>query len=122
MPDGLPSDCSAALERIRAVTGCRTQTALADFLGISQSSVSDAQRRGIIPAQWLLKLLRGQGINPDWVLTGEGARRLRPDGADVPALQIVRVPEVRPPEHCSAQELVNELVRRALAEKNESGV
>lgn len=108
---------AAALERIRAVTGCRTQTGLADFLGISQSSVSDAQRRGIIPVQWLLKLLRGQGINPDWVLTGEGARCLRPDEADGSPLRVVRVPEIRPPEHCSAQELVNELVRRALAEK-----
>ena len=30
--------------------------------------------------------------------------------------QVVYQIEIRPPEECSAQELVNELVRRALAE------
>ena len=62
------------MERIQAVTGCGTQRELGRFLGINQSAISDAKRRGTIPAEWLLTLLRGKGINPDWILTGKGAR------------------------------------------------
>lgn len=78
MSVSLLSDFAAAMERIRAVTGCGTQRELGRFLGINQSAISDAKRRGTIPAEWLLTLLRGKGINPDWILTGKGARCLRP--------------------------------------------
>ncbi|EGW51377.1 hypothetical protein HMPREF1022_01586 [Desulfovibrio sp. 6_1_46AFAA] len=52
------------MERIRAVTGCGTQTALAAALGITRSFVSDARRRKVIPADWLLTLLRSRGSIP----------------------------------------------------------
>ena len=42
------------MERIKLITGKRTQTELADLLGIRQSSVSDAKRRGKIPSGWLV--------------------------------------------------------------------
>ena len=73
MDDKRIMDYSSAMERIRAVTGCETQRELGRFLGINQSAISDAKRRGTIPAEWLLTLLRGKGINPDWILTGKGA-------------------------------------------------
>ena len=41
------------MDRVRQMTGTRTQSQLADLLGIRQSSVSDARRRGIIPVRWL---------------------------------------------------------------------
>ncbi len=78
MDDKRIMDYSSAMERIRAVTGCGTQRELGRFLGINQSAISDAKRRGTIPAEWLLTLLRGKGINPDWILTGKGARCLCP--------------------------------------------
>ena len=53
MSVSLLSDFAAAMERIRAVTGCGTQRELGRFLGINQSAISDAKRRG-------------KGINPDW--------------------------------------------------------
>lgn len=87
--------------------------ALAQFLGIRQSSVSDAQKRGVIPAEWLLKLLRKKGVSPDWVLTGEGSRFLLPTRRGE-APPVVYTVESRPPETCSTQELVDELVRRSL--------
>ena len=94
---------------------CRTQIELARFLGIQQSSISDAKRRGAIPAEWLLKLLRHKGINPDWVLSGEGSCFMRPlDGENIVMPPVVHSVEIRPPQACTAQELVNELVRRAL--------
>ena len=66
-----------ALERIKRATGARTQVDLAAILGIRQSSISDAKRRQSIPADWLLKLYRSHGLNPDWVTTGEQPQVLR---------------------------------------------
>ena len=37
------------IERIKAVTHTRTQTALAEILEIRQSSISDAKRRQSVP-------------------------------------------------------------------------
>ena len=84
---------------------------------IRQSAITDAKRRGAIPADWLLKLLRIQGVNPDWILTGEGVHYLRSAESEEPVFSAERVIEIRPPEQCSAQELINELVRRALGER-----
>jgi len=66
-----------ALERIKRATGARTQVDLAAILGIRQSSISDAKRRQSIPADWLLKLYRSHGLNPDWVTSGEQPQVLR---------------------------------------------
>ncbi len=66
-----------ALERIKRATGARTQVDLAAILGIRQSSISDAKRRQSIPADWLLKLYRSHGLNPDWVQNGEAPQVLR---------------------------------------------
>ncbi|MCL1940023.1 MAG: helix-turn-helix domain containing protein [Desulfovibrionaceae bacterium] len=67
-----------ALQRFFEAAGCRTQVELADFLGIKQSSISDAKRRRRIPSDWLLKLWRKKGVNPDWILTGQGPKGLQP--------------------------------------------
>ena len=60
---------------------------------------------------------RARGVNPDWILTGEGVHYLRSAESEEPVFPAERVIEIRPPEQCSAQELVNELVRRALGER-----
>lgn len=65
----------AALERMFLVLGVRTQVQAAQALGVRQSSVSDAKKRRSIPATWLLQMAR-RGINPDWILTGDGPRYL----------------------------------------------
>lgn len=66
----------AQMERVRFITGVRTQVELANFLGIRQSSVSDAKRRGKIPSDWLITIMRAKNVNPEWVLTGKGAHYL----------------------------------------------
>lgn len=77
----------AVIMRIQEKTPIRSQSQLAHYLGVKQSEVSDVRRRasfGIdldkpaIPASWLLTLLRKDQLNPDWVLTGEGAVYLVP--------------------------------------------
>ncbi len=66
----------AAMDRIRTVTGFRTQVQLAEVLGVRQSSISDAKRRASIPPEWQLKIMRLHQVNPDWLLTGRGAQFL----------------------------------------------
>ncbi|MGE4469358.1 MAG: helix-turn-helix domain-containing protein [Desulfovibrio sp.] len=64
----------AAFERIHALCGTRTQVELSRFLGVQQSTISDARRRRSIPDSWLVCLMRRTGADPDWVLTGQGER------------------------------------------------
>ena len=112
-PQEPPQNTLTPLARVFAAAECRRQVELAEFLGIRQSFISDAKKRQAIPADWLVTLLRLKGINPEWILTGLGPVRLGPVIEQTPAQAACRT-ETRPPEDCSAQELVNELVRRAL--------
>ena len=57
-------------DRIHKVLNCRTQVELAEILGIRQSSVSDAKKRGSIPSEWILKIFSSHGVNPNWVMNG----------------------------------------------------
>ena len=102
-----------AFTRLYLVSGCRTQVELAEMFGIRQSSISDAKKRQAIPAEWLVKLLRLKGINPEWIMTGLGPQKLGPASGE-PETHVVYITETKPPKGCSSQELFNELVRRAL--------
>jgi hypothetical protein len=109
------SELDTPLGRVFEAAECSTQQALAEFLGIRQSSISDAKKRGAIPAEWLLKLLRHKCINPEWVMYGIEPKHLGPATGEALA-RIVYLTEIKPPKECTAQELVTELVRRALVE------
>lgn len=111
-----PALCSfeAQFARVLEATECRTQVELADFFDIRQSSISDARRRKSIPAEWRVKLFEKKRINPQWIQCGAGGKYLTPTEAEQNQPHVVRVTEVRPPEQCSAQELFNELVCRAM--------
>ena len=110
------SDFESQYRRVFAAAGCRTQAELATLLNIRQSSISDAKKRQNIPAEWRVKLFEKKRINPEWILYGEGAKYLIPVDEQQVLPHVVRVTEVRPPQECSAQELFNELVRRAMSE------
>lgn len=71
------NDHAEIMQRIRAVTRARTQNDLAALLGISQSSVSDAKKRQVVPAEWYLTLFEVLGVNPDWLKKGVGPVFLR---------------------------------------------
>ena len=58
--------------RILSVTNCITQMELATILEISQSSISDAKRRGSIPDAWLIILFDKFRLNPDYLRYGTG--------------------------------------------------
>ena len=110
------SDFDSQYRRVFEVAECKTQVELAALLGIRQSSISDAKRRKHIPADWRVKLFEKKRINPEWILNGDGAKYLIPADAGQDKPHVVRVTEIRPPQECSAQELFNELVRRAMQE------
>lgn len=62
----------AQMDRIKLVTGKRTDVELAEFFGVRQSALSDAKRRGKIPSGWLVILMRVKNVQPEWILTGNG--------------------------------------------------
>lgn len=66
-----PDAFEDAYARIQAATRTRTQTEIANLLGIKQSSISDAKKKNTIPDGWLITLYRSLGLEPDWVLYGQ---------------------------------------------------
>lgn len=72
------------IERIKAVTHTRTQTALAETLEIKQSSISDAKRRQSVPGAWYMTLFEKLGVNPDWLKSGIGPVYLRTEVGYIP--------------------------------------
>lgn len=72
-------DFKEMLVRLEPITGGRTQIHLANALGIQQSSISDAMRRGDGPPDgWLITLLNNYSLNPEWVKYGTGEKCLIP--------------------------------------------
>ena len=110
------SDFEAQYARVFEAAECRTQVELAAVLEIRQSSISDAKRRRAIPAEWFVKLFGKKRANPEWSLYGEGTKYLNSTNSEQRKPHVVKIVEVRPPEQCSAQDLFNELVRRAFQE------
>ena len=101
------------LRRVFEAAGCRTQTELAVFLGIRQSSVSDAKRRQVIPAEWLVTLLRQRNVHPDWVLTGAEPRFLMPvDKLEERAGPMPAIDKGFTLAYFSTRELAEEVARR----------
>ena len=71
----------AQIARLMWVFGVRTQTELADALGIRQATVSEGLRNGSIPASWFLCAVEKTNVRPQWLRTGEGPMTYRVDEA-----------------------------------------
>ena len=112
------TDCKAQLRRLLEAVGCETYTELSRVLKLNRAAVSNAKRRENIPWQWLVELLEKRGINPVWILHGKGAKRLNWAETEQSAAHVLRITEVRPPEKCSSQDLIDELTRRSLQNAN----
>lgn len=111
MPD---TSFASQYKRIFEAADCRTQSQLAAVLEVRRSSVSDALRRKIVPRAWPEKLLQKKGVNPEWIYSGTGPKYLAPASPAHAAPHALGIAELRPLAACPAQELFNELVRRAL--------
>ena len=62
----------AVYARMLFAANVRTQTELANILGMKQASISDAKRRGCIPADWCMRLYDSHGVRVDWQRFGKG--------------------------------------------------
>jgi len=76
--NGAGSGAAQIIARMKEALGFNTQSALADELGVRRAAVSDAKRQNRIPPEWLLKLCRGRGLNPNWLETGQGDAHISP--------------------------------------------
>lgn len=79
-----------ALERIREITGARTQVELAVVLNIRQSSISDAKRRGSLPDAWLITLFDKHNANPTWIRFGEGPKVISMDAKGLEPAEVYK--------------------------------
>ena len=64
---------SVIYERIKLATDRKTQAAVADALGIKQSSISDAKNRRTVPDSWVVTLFERYNVSVSWLLYGAGA-------------------------------------------------
>ena len=62
----------AIYARMLFAAGVRTQTELAKLLQMKQGSISEAKKRGSIPAEWCMRLYDTCGIRFDWQRFGTG--------------------------------------------------
>lgn len=115
-----PSPFIEQLKRIHQITGTHSQTGLAAYLGVRRSAVTNAKRTGMIPAEWLLTLLRVANVNPEWILSGAGPCRFRRQTDDVyedGETAWERQKDYEALQRLSSRALADELVRRiAVAE------
>jgi len=111
------------MSRIQLVTGKRTQTELADFLGIGPSAVSDAKEQGKIPSDWLVILLRVKNVYPEWILTGNGPCFItlppKLDCYTTGAETADRRADEKALRRLSSQMLADELIRRIAVSQKE---
>lgn len=115
-----PSPFIEQLKHIHQITGTHSQTGLAAYLGVRRSAVTNAKRTGMIPAEWLLTLLRVANVNPEWILSGAGPCRFRRQTEDVyedGETAWERQKDYEALQRLSSRALADELVRRiAVAE------
>ena len=62
----------AIYARMLFAAGVRTQTELAKLLQMKQASISEAKKRGSIPAEWCMRLYDTCGVRFDWQRFGTG--------------------------------------------------
>lgn len=113
----------AQLARIHESCGTSNLTELAVLMQARMPELTDAKRREKIPAAWLIFLLRSNGANPEWILSGCGPRRLGPLSpgathtyADAQT-ERERLDKLEALRSFSARELAEELLRRIASTK-----
>lgn len=111
------SDFESQYNRVLAAAECRTQVELAEILEVRQSSVSDAKRRQSVPSDWLIKLFEKKRISPEWIRSGLGGKIVRTTDEVEKQCPVFTVIERRPAEECTTDELLAEIVCRALKVK-----
>jgi phage repressor protein C with HTH and peptisase S24 domain len=74
----MANDFNDFFGRVSDSLGISSFSELAALLKINRSSISQARKKDSIPANWLLELFRSHGLNPDWLMGGDGPQWLKP--------------------------------------------
>jgi hypothetical protein len=61
------------IDRIMIATKSKTETDLARALKVKPQSVSQAKKKGSIPAQWFVCIALEYGVSLDWLVSGREA-------------------------------------------------
>ncbi len=64
--------------RVSEAAGVATLSQLADLLQVNRSAVTQARKKGSVPAKWMLHLFKLRGLNPDWLDGGSGPAIIKP--------------------------------------------
>lgn len=65
-------DVNGIIERAKKALELQQDQELADYLGVSRSTIAAWKRRGSIPAKYLSDMLGGGTISLDWLVSGSG--------------------------------------------------
>lgn len=65
-------------ERVAAMAQINTLAQLAELLQVNRSAITQARKKGSVPAAWKLRLFKKLGLNPDWLEGGPGPPLIRP--------------------------------------------
>jgi phage repressor protein C with HTH and peptisase S24 domain len=78
----MDSHFNTFFKRVSETVGISTLAELAGILHVNRSAVTQARKKGSVPATWLLSLYKVHGLNPEWLETGRGPRLLKPHDGD----------------------------------------
>lgn len=63
-------------KRLSKEGGITSQKELAFILGVDGSAISQAKKRDSVPRGWVTRLSQKFGLNPEWMETGTGKKRM----------------------------------------------
>lgn len=63
-------------KRIKSETDIKKYNQLSDFIGVSQQFVSKKKKQNDFPVEWAFKIGRKYNLLAEWLLTGEGPKRV----------------------------------------------
>lgn len=69
--------------RIKAEAGLKSLKSLADIVEISQPAVSEMKAKNKFPAGWAYMVGKRYGLLTEWIMTGEGPKRLGRNEEDI---------------------------------------
>jgi len=72
----MKNDFESVWQRIREETGVKSLQALADILKKTQPAISKAKTKGDFPPGWAYLVGQEFGLLTEWIMTGEGPKRL----------------------------------------------
>lgn len=70
------NDFEEIWDRIKKNTDIKNLTKLSEVIGITQGGVSRAKKRNNFSAEWAYLLAKRYGLLTEWIMTGEGPRRI----------------------------------------------